>query len=252
MSKIQEYLLQEAQRHYASAANPVVAMDAIAGKSRAERLEKIAEEVRFFNFDDASAISHLITMRDGIGINTQSSMSLVFSMSEKQWFDGIVDKVSRELVGWIEVSGSGYDGKRNLNLPAYRRMLGINHDVAYLARSRNESDASWMERRAKWLAQYHPEVKVVHQRKHWTGKIGEEKEISFGTVGSFSKVEHLVEANLITIRGIDMGNGLQYEMLEAFTKPDANGAIGRIRQVAGAMQPVGVIQMRDYQLEVVV
>jgi len=39
-------------------------------------------------------------------------------------------------------------------------------------------------------------------------------------------------------------------MIEAFFKPALNGAIARVRQVAGEPQPLGILQMRDYAVEV--
>lgn len=248
MSLVKKYLLEQADKCHYRYKNPVVAIDAIMGNRRSEVLEKIAGNID--GMSNSEALLHLISIRDNQQApNSNTSMSLVLTMTENLWFEGIVDRISREPIGWIEVGSSGFDGERFLNLPAYRRMLSVNHDVEYIARLPGESDDSWLDRRQAWLSQYHPQVKVIHKNKRFDN--GKEYELSLGTVESFIQQRHLIEANLCGLRGFDMGNGVRYEMLEAFDMVAGNGTIGRVRQVAGEQQPVGVMKLRDYSLEVV-
>lgn len=246
MEGIQDYLRSCARREFERDRKPVVAMDCIAAKAHGELLEKLAAKVD--GMDDQAALSYLVTLRDNNRNSDQeyrSTMDMVFSFSSLNWFDGIVDRIAREQTGWIEVRSTGFDGKRNLNLPAYRRMLGINHGVAYIARGKDEADDAWLLRRAEWLSAYHPEVEVVH------GSSFGEKKIVLGTVGTFVLLEHLVEADLATVRSWDLGDGVVLEKVEHFLAARPDGVIATVRQVKGEPRPLGVVQMRDYLVELV-
>ena len=252
MNRIHDYLSAQAKCHWGYHARPVVAIDVLAAKIRAEHLEQLASQVR--DMSDADALAHLLATRAAyIKPDCSTTWTIFVSNSESKWFDGIVDRVSREATGWIEVQRTGYDGAKGklLNLPRYRRMLDINHCVESLARELDESDEAWLRRRAEWLAHYHPDVKVIHSQKRWVDKGREGEEIVLGTVQSFSQQEHLVEADLCSIRGFKMQDGVEFEMVEAFLTPAENGAIGVIRQTAGAVVPLGALDLRDYRLELV-
>jgi hypothetical protein len=246
MESIRDYLLACASREFERDRKPVVAMDCIAAKAHGELLEKIAAKVD--GMDDQTALSYLVKLRDN-NLNDdqehQTTMDLVFSMSSMNWFCGIVDRVAREQTGWIEVKSTGFDGKHRLNLPAYSRMLGTNRGVAYIARGKNEADDSWLHRRAEWLSAYHPEVDVIH------GSSWGEKKIILGKVGTFLLQEHLVEADLSTIRSWDMGEGVVFEKVEHFLAARTDGVIAVVRQVKGEPRPLGIVQMRDYLVELV-
>ncbi|WP_425952997.1 hypothetical protein [Ralstonia pseudosolanacearum] len=253
--KIHDYLRGEASEQRARYAAPVLAIDVIAAKSRAETLELLAEEIA--DKDDEDALAHLISVRElACGrVSYDTSMALVLSLGEFTWFQGVVDRVSREPVGWIEVSGTGYDGRKRLHLPRYRRMLGINNCADAIARERGESDAEWLSRRVAWLGQYHPQVRVAHASKRckaWMDESGLSEEIVFGDVESFLGVEHLLETELVATRGFSFSQGVEYDVLDVYTKPDAKGSMGRIRQRSGVQQPLGLVELHDYRLEVVV
>ncbi|MCV9964520.1 hypothetical protein OIU34_21760 [Pararhizobium sp. BT-229] len=246
MESIQDYLRRCARSEFERDRKPVVAMDCIAAKAHGELLEKLATKVD--GMDDQAALSYLVTLRDNNRNSDQeyrTTMDMVFSFSSLKWFDGIVDRVSREQVGWIVVNSTGFDGKHNLNLPAYRRMLGINHGVAYIARGKGETDDAWLLRRAEWLSAYHPEVEVVH------GSSLGEKKISLGTVGTFMLQEHLVEAGLAAVRAWDVGDGVVFEKVEHFLAPRHDGVIATVKQVKGEQRPLGIIKLHDYLVELV-
>lgn len=242
MESIQDYLRACARREFERDRKPVVAMDCIAAKAHGELLEKLAAKVD--GMDDQAALSYLVTLRDNNRNSDQeyrATMDMAFSFSSLNWFDGIVDRVAREQVGWIAVDSTGFDGKYNLNLPAYRRMLGINHGVAYIARGKDEADDAWLLRRAEWLSAYHPEVEVVH---------GSSK-INLGTVGTFMLQEHLVEAGLVAVKAWNMGDGVVLEKVEHFLAARPDGVIATVRQVKGDPRPLGIIQMRDILVELI-
>lgn len=242
MESIQDYLRACARREFERDRKPVVAMDCIAAKAHGELLEKLAAKVD--GMDDQAALSYLVTLRDNNRNSDQeyrATMDMAFSFSSLNWFDGIVDRVAREQVGWIAVDSTGFDGKYNLNLPAYRRMLGINHGVAYIARGKDEADDAWLLRRAEWLSAYHPEVEVVH---------GSSK-INLGTVGAFMLQEHLVEAGLVAVKAWNIGDGVVLEKVEHFLAARPDGVIATARQVKGDPRPLGIIQMRDILVELI-
>ncbi|MCZ7860651.1 hypothetical protein O9X98_04470 [Agrobacterium salinitolerans] len=242
MESIQDYLRACARREFERDRKPVVAMDCIAAKAHGELLEKLAAKVD--GMDDQAALSYLVTLRDNNRNSDQeyrATMDMAFSFSSLNWFDGIVDRVAREQVGWIAVDSTGFDGKYNLNLPAYRRMLGINHGVAYIARGKDEADDAWLLRRAEWLSVYHPEVEVVH---------GSSK-INLGTVGTFMLQEHLVEAGLVAVKAWNMGDGVVLEKVDHFLAARPDGVIATVRQVKGDPRPLGIIQMRDILVELI-
>ncbi|MDW9481963.1 hypothetical protein GOB57_25260 [Sinorhizobium meliloti] len=251
MESIQDYLRICARREFERDRKPVVAMDCIAAKAHGELLEKLAAEVD--GMDDEAALSYLVRIRDNNRNSDRehrTTMDMVFSFSSLNWFDGIVDRVAREPVGWIEVNSTGFDGKRNLNLPAYRRMLGINHAVAYIARKEDEADDAWLLRRAEWLSAYHPEVNVVHRWSRYVGP-GKEEKIRFGTVREFTLLNHLVEAGLAAVGSWDMGDGVVFKKVEHFLAARHDGVIATVRQVKGEPRPLGIVQMRDYLVELV-
>lgn len=252
MATIHEYLLACAKDQFARDRNPVVGMDCIAAKVRGEFLERIAAEVGALA--EEAALLRLKTLRDAMREPRKeigaSVIGWVFSMSDSQWFDGVVDRIAREPVGWIEVSSSGFDGKKLLNLPAYSRKLGVNHRVAYIARRKDEADADWLRRRAEWLSAYHPDVEVVHQRARFDGK-GSSAKVVLGTAASFAKIEHMVEADLVTVRAFRLEDGACLEVVEALLKPNASGAIATVRQVSGPPREPGVVKMPHYDLELV-
>lgn len=252
MGTIKEYLLECANDQFARHRNPVVGMDSIAAKTRGELLERVAAEVGALSDEDA--LLRLKTLRDALREPCKeigaSVIGWVFSMSDSKWFDGIVDRVAREPVGWIEVSSSGFDGKKLLNLPAYTRKLEINHGVAYIARRKDEAEADWLLRRAEWLSAYHPDVQVVHQRERWDGE-GNRSKVVLGTAASFAEVEHMVEADLVTVRSFRMEDGACLEVVEVLLKPNARGAIATVRQVSGAPREPGIVKMPHYDLELV-
>jgi hypothetical protein len=243
-----QHLLKEAQKQRRRDANPVVAIDVLAASKRAETCEKLADELA--GLEDAEALQRLIAKRDGYEVNSSSSMAIVMSMSSRQWFEGVIDGISRENRGWIEVGSHGYRDGRNLCLPYYRRMLGINHAVNSCYREEHETADVWLAKRAAWLSRYHPDVKVIHTQKRWIPK-NPSVEIVLGTVETFRKQEHLVEAELIAVRGWAFSDGRKFEMIEAFLKPTSDGAIARIRQSAGPRMPLGLMSMRDYNVELV-
>jgi hypothetical protein len=254
MNSIREYLLGLAKEQFALDRNPVVAMDCIAAKSRGQLLERIAAEVE--GVSEEAALDRLKAFRaryngvtDEIGA---SVIGWVFAVSDSKWFDGIVDRVSHENVGCIEVSSTGYDYKTGklLHLPAYSRKLGINHHVAYIARGKDETASAWLRRRAEWFSAYHPAVKVVHSRKRYLAGRAEQ-EIDLGTVASFVEVEHLVEADLASVRAIRTDDGALFELVETFWKPNASGAIGTVRQSEGEPRQPGLLKMQHYALELV-
>jgi hypothetical protein len=254
MNSIREYLLGLAKEQFARDRNPVVGMDCIAAKSRGELLEKIAAEVE--GKTEEAALERLKAYRARYYGATEeigpSVIGWVFAVSDMKWFDGVVDRVSREDVGCIEVSSSGYDYKtrRLLHLPAYSRKLGVNHRVAYIARGKDENDADWLRRRADWLSAYHPDVKIVHtSRRYLAG--GGEQDIDLGTVASFIGVEHLVEADLASVSAIRMEDGSLFEVVEAFPKRNEKGALGAIRQTEGEPRLPGLVTFAHYELELV-
>lgn len=232
------------QRH--RYAHPVVGMDCIAGQARAEFCEALAQELD--GLDEPQALQRLKARRDGMALLSDTSAAIVFSIAEKQWFEGVVDALSREERGWIEVQSTGFDGERMLNLPSYRRMLGINHCVAHIARERTETDAAWAARRAQWLAHYHPAVPVVHGRSRWSPDPGKH-EVSLGTVSSFAAQEHTVEADLVAMHGIRRLDGSRFEIVEVFMAPKTP-ALATVRQTAGAAVPPGLVHMGRYHVQV--
>ncbi|KVV07408.1 hypothetical protein [Burkholderia ubonensis] len=248
MKRVVQHLLEVAQEQRKRFANPVLAIDVLAADKRAELCEKLAKSLA--DLDDATALQRLIEKRDAHELNVSSSTAIVVSMSERQWFEGIIDGISREQRGWIEVGSHGYSDGRNLCLPRYRRMLGINHCVDGCYREEHETAEVWLAKRAAWLSRYHAEVKVVHAKKRWTPD-NPSIEIVLGTVGSFVQQEHVVEADLIACRGWDFSDGRKFDMVEAFLKPSPDGAIARVRQTAGQKEPLGLMAMRDYNVELV-
>jgi hypothetical protein len=243
-----EHLRNESARQLKLYLNPVVAIDCIAGKSRAERCDRLADAL--MGLGNENALTKLKAYRDSLGVSMESSMSLVFSLGEKSWIDGVVDAISREHRGWIEVGSHGYDGAANkeLHLPHYRRMLDINHCVAALSRQRTETDGVWAERRQAWLGAYHPNVKVVHARQRWVN--GQSVEIDLGTVATFGAQEHNVEAELIALRGIRWADGSEFEIVTVFAAP-RTAALATVRQTAGPSVPLGLRDFGSYHVEVV-
>jgi hypothetical protein len=253
MTTIREYLLGLAKDLHARDRNPIVAIDCIAAKKRAEVLERIAAEVEGRSENEALSILKEYRARYAAAANepTGNGIGWVFTMSEANWFDGVADRVARDNTGWIEVSSTGYDHKsgRLLNLPAYSRKLAVNHDVAYIARGRDEADEVWLARRAEWLAAYHPDVRIAHAQSPHVDGVPED--FRLGTVASFVEIEHLVEANILPIKGWRLDDGGFLELVEAFAKPREDGVIALARQKEGAERPLGRMSMPHYDIELV-
>lgn len=253
MTKIREYLLNVAKALHARDRVPVVAIDCIAAKKRAEIIEQIAREVADLSEDEALAVlkGYRARFLKAASEPADNGIGWVFSMSETQWIEGVVDVVARENVGWIEVSSSGYDGKsrRLLNLPSYSRKLGVNHGVAYIARGKDEADAAWLARRSEWLSRYHADIPVSHSDS--PRDQGVPQSYIYGTVGEFAQVEHLVEAGIATIRGWKMEDGSFLELVEAFVKPREDGVLATARQKEGQPRPLGRVSMAHYDIELV-
>lgn len=248
MTSIRDYLIELAEEQYSRHHKPVVGMDCIAAKSRGDLLQKIAREVE--QNPEEAALSHLKAyrnlFRNGAEGSGDTSLSWVFAGSDMQWFDGVVDRVARENVGWIEVSSIGLDRKsgRPLHLPCYTRKLGINHAVSSIQRSVDESADGWLARRAAWLSRYHSDVKIVHRS-------GAQRPYEFGTVATFSSVEHLVETDLVCVTAIHGLDGARFDVVEAFLKPDRDGFVGVVRQTEGKRQEPGVIVLSHCRLKLV-
>lgn len=241
---IVEYLKTQAKVQRELYDNPVVAMDAIAGKSRAERLEAIATAVS--GLDESTALEFLKELRKGTKICTETGSGIVFGMSEQMWFEGVVDRISRENRGWISVEGRGIGAAGRDYLPSYRRMLSLNHCVAGLHRMPDEADGVWAARRAEWLGQYHPKVRVRHARQRWVE--GKMVDISLGTVAQFAAKEHTVESNLIATRGFLGSEGEEFEVVDVFMAPKGP-AVATVRQIAGTARQPGLIELNHHKLE---
>lgn len=247
---ILEHIKAEADKQTKLAYNPVVAMDCIAAESRAKLCNEIATTL--IGLDEEAALAELKRLRDvlsGRNDDLSSIIKFVFSVSEAKWFESVVDAVAKENTGWIEVGDHGFDGHLNkmLHLPRYRRMLGINNCAATITRLREESDASWLERRKDWLDRYHPEVRVIHTNERWTSE-GMEK-IDLGSVETFAQQEHLVEAGMIALRGFHT-NDARFELKEVYLGYK-DGALGKVRQVSGKALKPGMHTICGYPLELV-
>jgi hypothetical protein len=252
MATILEHINAEAQKQINLAYNPVVAMDCIAADTRAQLCRQIAGSLA--GLEDDAALALIKQLRDQfngrIKGDISSTITFVFDLSDAKWFDGIVDTVSVENRGWIEVGNHGFDGRlnKNLYLPRYRRMLDINHCVSSIGRLREETDSDWLNRRKTWLERYHPDVRVVHAEERWTrqGLI----KVDLGNIQTFIEKEHLVESGLFagSHRLCDMDCVFDVvELYDGYQK----GALGKVRHVAGQPLEPGVHTICGYPFELV-
>jgi len=191
MRTVQEHLTACSEEYARRAANPRVGWDVLSASTWADTCRRLAAEVG--GMSDAEAVAHLKARREEWASRAEGLPGRGFApgwfvgMDIHSTMDEIIDPVARERRGWIEISGYcfGADG------PLYRRMLGVNHCVATLRRTRGEGDAEWLDRRALWLAAYHDDIPVVRfgawsdERLQHTGIVG--------TVASFRGLRHLEE-----------------------------------------------------------
>jgi hypothetical protein len=168
MSPLHQHVLQEADKYAHLAKNPVVAWDCLGAERWANELCDIAQHIAVLSHEEG--LAYLKELRAQVDTMPLSSdWGLLAALSRRQQLDELIDPVAKEPNGHIVIStwGGLDDGKMSVR-PAYRRMLGVNHCVASCGRERGESDAQWLERRDAWLAQYHPEVRVIRDSACWT------------------------------------------------------------------------------------
>ena len=244
MMPVRDYLLEMAKDQRERYVNPVTAMDRIAGNIRADQLEKLAE--RISSMDDQDAIAYLVSRRDDArnNISGPDGIALWASHSASDWMDRVVDRISRENVGWIEVSNTHAKGSDASHFPFYRRMISRDECTHSLTRDSRETDATWMARRSEWLSWYHPEIKVFY-----ADTFAHEWDV-LGDIASFVRIEHLIESGFYVGNQISTWEGSVYECTEVNWKYDPNGFVGKVKQVEGAPQNLHEFDCYGYRFRV--
>lgn len=206
MASIHDHVVQQAARFEELAIHPVVAWDALSADKWAKQLEMLAEQIA--GMSDDEALAHLKTLRDGLWTNPRSSWSLMNSMDAIRKMNELIDPVAKDKVGWIEVAAFGGldNGQRSIR-PGYRRMLGVNNVTSGCARALDEPEDAWLARRDIWLAQYHPDIKVIRGRTSW-GEGRSQYTTIIGTVSEFRSMRHVVER--------DLAEGMQFLVKNGF------------------------------------
>lgn len=241
-NRVREHLLAQAEAYAARHDVPRTAWDQIGARSMSEACRDMAKQVS--GMTDAQALAWLVSLRDTASVrDVKDSIGLDMNMSYHSELERIIDPISREHRGWIEVSEDGLTLR-----PRYRRMLGINQAAGTIVRGIEDTDEQWAERRRAWLLRYHPEIEVIRSRTHWTTS-GHEP-IKVVTVKDFADMEHTHECELEAAGCIDMGNGIKYRIVQVFSAPK-NGVVAEVRQRSGPPQPVGVIELDRYRVRVV-
>lgn len=230
--------------------NPQEPMDVIAAEERARTCEKIAKSL--VGLGEKEAVAELKRIQEHFH-NRASDASCVEGgidgMTDAEWFDCLFDRVARENSGYIEVQSSGIwegpNGETNiLARPAYYRYDGNGKNTSSLFRAHGETDESWLIRRKEWLDCYHPDVPVRH------GYERGDVTVEMGTVETFTKVEHHVEADLITMSGFIISGKAEFTIVDVFLNY-RNGALGTVRQTSGEPYPIGVHWLYGVPMELI-
>lgn len=227
--------------------NPQEPMDVIAAEERARTCEKIAKSI--VGLGEKEAVAELKRIQEHFARDPSFVDGGVDGMTDAEWFDCLFDQVARENSGYINVQSSGIwegpDGKINiLALPAYYRYNGDGNNTSTLFRSHNETDEAWLIRRKEWLDCYHPDVPVRHGYKR--GDVT----VDMGTVETFTKVEHHVEADLVTLSGFIISGKADFTIVDVFLNYQ-NGALGTVRQTSGEPYPLGVHWLYGVPMELI-
>jgi len=204
MHYVEKHLRERAAKYADRYANPVTAWDQIGARSWSERCEQLAEVTAPLAPEAAMQYLHACRAKaDGVDglLDSSQPMAFIVSMDMAREMDTIIDPIAVAHRGWIEAQvGGGLDDGKLSTRPAYRRMLGVNHCVAYCGRERGESDDAWLSRREQWFARYHPDVWVVSREAGYGWGIdGGQCSSLLGRVADFMKVPHLRMATDICI-----------------------------------------------------
>lgn len=201
MATVRQYLLEKAKEFSERDRNPVVAWDCFGAKAWAQACRALAKEVAGMTHDEA--VKHLKQRQKEMtrGRNFKDKAGQKLRGHLPGWYlqidfakrmDELIDPIAKDRKGWIEITTCGGldDGKCSTR-PGYRRMLGINLEMDWCGRQKDESDVDWLKRRAEWLGRYHGGVKVVRETC-WNAR-REQFDQVVGTVRDFIKMEHLEE-----------------------------------------------------------
>jgi hypothetical protein len=199
MSKVHAHLLACAANFAERSRKPRVAWDCMGASTWAKLCETFATEVAAMT--DEQGIAHLqakrATMLNRDFKGGDGLPGWYLQMDTLSRLDEIIDPIAKERRGWIEIdSMTDIDGTIRVGRPYYRRMLGINQQVASLLREKGETDDHWLTRRAEWLGTYHPQVWVIRNGAwvHEEGDFrGREYTQIVGTVAAFIEMHHLTE-----------------------------------------------------------
>lgn len=194
MPTIHAHVLREAARYAQRARVPVVARDIFSADKWSEQCMQMAQQIE--GMSEADALAHLKAFRADLRWDTRSGWSFMTSMDAMGLMDELIDPVAKDKVGWIEMSAwGGLDkGKRSVR-PHYRRMLGINNAMSSCIRDLGEPEATWLARRDAWLAQYHPDIKVIRGCASWSEDRCQYTSI-VATVSELREMKHVIERGL--------------------------------------------------------
>ena len=240
----------EGARQIDLANNPQEPMDVIAAEERARTCEKIAKSL--VGLGDKEAVAELKRIQEhfqSLANDPSCDNGGVDGMTDAEWFDGLFDQVAGENNGYIEVQSTGIwtgpNGETNiLARPAYYRYNGNCKNTSSLFRKHGETDEAWLIRRKEWLDCYHPDVPVRHGYKRG------DMTVEMGTVESFTKVEHHVEADLVTLSGFIISGKAEFTIVDVFLNY-RNGALGTVRQTWGEPYPPGVHWLYGVPMELI-
>lgn len=247
---IVKLIKEEGVRQVGLANNPQEPMDVIAAEERARTCEKIAKGL--VGFSEKEAVAELKRIQEhfhSLAHDPSCVNGGIDGMTDAEWFDCLFDQVAGENNGYIEVQSTGIwtgpNGETNiLALPAYYRYDGNGKNTSSLFRAHGETDEAWLIRRKEWLDCYHPDVPVRHGYKR--GDVT----VEMGTVETFTKVEHHVEADLITMSGFIISRKAEFTIVDVFLNY-RNGALGTVRQTWGEPYPPGVHWLYGVPMELI-